>query len=113
MPAFGASVRLRVMVMVMVRVCYFNADIWGQSALEKYSPSRFHRGRPTVHAGYDSWLDTFRCIADNYHDRRNRSPPIVVTSYTREEAEDDFDKCVRACVRACECILGLSRFRAR
>ena len=57
-----------------------------------------------MHAGYDSWLETFRCLGHSCHDRMNRPPPVVVTSYTREEAEDDFDKCVRVCVCLCVCV---------
>ena len=77
MPAFGVSTR------------FF-------STLQDFSPranfTLHFELQPCMHAGYDSWLETFRCLGHSCHDRMNRPPPVVVTSYTREEAEDDFDK---------------------
>ena len=67
-------------------------------------------------SGYDSWLETFRCVGHNFHDRLKRPPPVVVTSYTREEAEDDFDKYIHemadsyfvvGCNKSCEALVSV------
>lgn len=55
-------------------------------AIPDYSPNIIVMYNPGVW-GYPSWLDTFRCIVSKFM----ASVPILLTSYSLQEAEDDYD----------------------